>query len=73
MIKIWNFVTAARTLPGYADLPIIVCSTLDERRRGAELGIAAYLVKPVVPKTLLDTVNTVLAENGDGTMLRNFA
>jgi DNA-binding response OmpR family regulator len=69
----WNFVTAARTLPGYGDLPIIVCSTLDERRRGAELGVAAYLVKPVVPKTLLDTVHLVLAEYGDGTMLGNFA
>jgi len=69
----WNFVTAARTLPGYADLPIIVCSTVDERRRGAELGVAAYLVKPVVPRTLFDTVNMVLAQNGDSAGLRSFA
>jgi DNA-binding response OmpR family regulator len=69
----WTFVTAARTLPGYADLPIIVCSTVDERRRGAELGVAAYMVKPVVPKTLLDTVNLVLAQHGDSAGLRSFA
>lgn len=69
----WNFVTAARTLLGYDDLPIIVCSTVDERRRGAELGVAAYLVKPVVPRTLLDTVNYVLAEHGDVAGLRSSA
>ncbi len=39
---------------------IILCSTLDERKRGMSLGAAAYLVKPVLPVTLLDAVNRVL-------------
>ena len=47
------------TQPG-ASRSIILCSTLDERKRGFALGAAAYLVKPVLPVTLLDTVNRVL-------------
>lgn len=41
-------------------LPVILCSTLDERRRGMSLGATAYLVKPVMPITLLDALNQVL-------------
>ena len=67
----WNFVTAARALPGLSALPIVVCSTVDERRRGAEFGVSAYLVKPVVPTVLLDTVDQVLSQNGDGTEARS--
>lgn len=39
---------------------IVICSTLDERRRGMNLGAAAYLVKPILPMTLLDTLRQVL-------------
>jgi DNA-binding response OmpR family regulator len=41
-------------------IPLIVCSTLDERRRGIALGAAAYLVKPTLPATLLATLQQVL-------------
>lgn len=39
---------------------IILCTALDERKRGMSLGAAAYLVKPVLPVTLLDTLHQVL-------------
>jgi DNA-binding response OmpR family regulator len=39
---------------------IVLCSALDEKKRGLSLGAAAYLVKPVLPMTLLDTLNRVL-------------
>jgi DNA-binding response OmpR family regulator len=41
-------------------VPIVLCSALDERRRGLSLGAAAYLVKPVLPATLLNTLDHVL-------------
>jgi DNA-binding response OmpR family regulator len=41
-------------------IPVVLCSTLDERSRGAELGASAYLVKPVLPKTLLETLHRLL-------------
>ncbi len=39
---------------------IVLCSVLDERRRGMNLGAAAYLVKPVLPATLIKTLHQVL-------------
>ncbi|KAB8145940.1 response regulator [Chloroflexia bacterium SDU3-3] len=41
--------------------PVILCSTLDERRRGLALGASAYLIKPVLPADLLAAVRRVLA------------
>ncbi|MBE2239795.1 MAG: response regulator [Caldilineaceae bacterium] len=55
----WGFVTRLRTSAHYCDVPIIVCSTLDARRRGAELGATVYLIKPVTPQALNDTLQSV--------------
>ena len=56
----WNFVTATRAVPGYANLPIVACSAIDERRHGVALGVAAYLIKPVIPARLLTTSEEVI-------------
>lgn len=56
----WRFVAAVHALPGCSRLPIVLCSTLDARRRGAEVGAAAYLVKPVLPSTLRATLANVI-------------
>jgi response regulator RpfG family c-di-GMP phosphodiesterase len=56
----WSFIAAVRTNPETNRLPIILCSTLDVRRRGAELGVAATLIKPVMPQTLVATVTAVM-------------
>ncbi len=48
----WSFVKAVRALPHYSHVPMVVCSTLDARRRGVELGVAAYLIKPVTAQAL---------------------
>lgn len=37
-------------------IPVIVCSTLDERRRAMQLGGVGYLLKPVLPSTLLESI-----------------
>jgi DNA-binding response OmpR family regulator len=48
-----------RTKP-IGSLSIILCSALDERKRGLAMGATAYLVKPVLPIALVDTLNRVL-------------
>ena len=54
----WPFVALLRRrLPR---LPIVVCSILDVRGRSAELGAAAYLIKPVTPAHLANTLAAVL-------------
>lgn len=42
------------------ELPIVVCSILDMRNRSAELGAAAYLIKPVTPAALTNALGLVL-------------
>lgn len=55
----WDFLTRIRrTRP---ELPIVVCSTLDARRKGVRQGVSAYLIKPVSPQQLADVLREVLA------------
>ena len=53
----WNILSTIITTLQNKKVPIIVCSTLDERKRGLKMGAAAFLVKPVLPGTLLETIN----------------
>jgi DNA-binding response OmpR family regulator len=57
----WDLLTMIRQILRNAPVPIVLCSSLDERRRGLEAGAAAYLVKPVLPTELRDVIHQVLA------------
>lgn len=52
----WNIFKPIQKNLRERSIPIVICSTLDERKRGLELGAAAYLVKPVSPITLVETL-----------------
>jgi len=41
-------------------VPLVVCSTSDERKRGMEAGAAAFLIKPVLPARLRETLRQVI-------------
>ena len=56
----WSVLEALKEEPETRDIPVIVVSIVDERARGAALGAAAYLVKPVSRDDLL----TALAAAG---------
>ena len=56
----WNFVVRLRASERHRSVPIIVCSTMDARRRGAELGATAYLIKPVTPQVLSRTLQSAM-------------
>jgi DNA-binding response OmpR family regulator len=55
----WDLLNAIVTLPDRF-LPVILCTILDERKRGLQEGAAAYLIKPVLPATLLETLHKVI-------------
>jgi DNA-binding response OmpR family regulator len=55
----WDLLAAMRHEPNMCGIPVILCSTLDERKRGMELGAIAYLVKPVLPTVLLEALRRV--------------
>jgi DNA-binding response OmpR family regulator len=55
----WDLLNAIVNLPNRF-LPVILCTILDERKRGLQGGAAAYLVKPVLPAALLDALHKVI-------------
>jgi CheY-like chemotaxis protein len=56
----WELIeTIHKTFAG-RDLPVIVCSTRDAARKNMGNGIALYLTKPVLPRTLREKVLEVL-------------
>ena len=61
--KGWAFLAMLQSLLQTRTTPVILCSTLDERRRGLELGAKFYLVKPVLPITLLEIVHRFIDDS----------
>ncbi len=58
----WDFLSRVRH--SHPQMPVVVCSTLDARRKGARQGVVAYLIKPVSPLQLAATLREVLATAG---------
>lgn len=59
----WGFVIRLRASEHCNGIPIVVCSTLDARRRGADMGVTVYLTKPVTPQILSGALQTALQGN----------
>ena len=55
----WDLLNAVATLPDKS-LPIILCTILDERKRGLQAGAAVYLTKPVLPSALIEALQKVI-------------
>jgi signal transduction histidine kinase/CheY-like chemotaxis protein len=55
----WAVLQALKADPDTRSIPVVVVSIVDERARGAALGAAAYLVKPVSRDELLDALASV--------------
>jgi DNA-binding response OmpR family regulator len=55
----WAFLALLCTKIQTKSIPVIVCSSLSERRKGLELGAVAYLVKPVLPAELSEAIKQV--------------
>jgi len=55
----WTVLQALKSDPETRDIPVIVVSIVDERARGAALGAAGYLVKPVSRDDLLNALTAV--------------
>jgi CheY-like chemotaxis protein len=67
----WRVLQAMRADQRLASIPVIVCSIVDNRPLGYSLGASDYLLKPVDPQALTDTLDRVsvrggAAEGGDG-------
>jgi len=52
----WDFIATLKRQRPRRPISVIICSVLDERPSGRHLDIACYLVKPVLPATLLEVI-----------------
>jgi CheY-like chemotaxis protein/anti-sigma regulatory factor (Ser/Thr protein kinase) len=55
----WAVLEALKADPATREIPVVVASIVDERARGAALGAAAYLVKPISRDDLRAALTTV--------------
>jgi len=53
----WSVMQALKTDPQTRNIPILVCSILEEEEKGFSLGAADYLVKPFLQEDLTNAVN----------------
>jgi len=56
----WDLPRSARNCPLNCQTPFVVCSTLDDRKAGMDRGAAVYLVKPVLPATLVSVLRHLI-------------
>jgi DNA-binding response OmpR family regulator len=57
----WDLLKAIVALQNRC-LPVILCTILDERKRGMREGAAVCLIKPVLPAALLETLHKVIKQ-----------
>jgi len=62
----WRVLQAMRADRRMARIPVIVCSIVDNRPLGYSLGASDYILKPIDPATLTDTLDRVSVRGGDG-------
>jgi signal transduction histidine kinase len=68
----WRVLQSLKGNPDTSDIPVIVCSIVDNRPLGFRLGASAYLLKPVEPARLTSTLRSVShpgVPDGDGYVL----
>jgi signal transduction histidine kinase len=68
----WRVLQSLKGNPDTSDIPVIVCSIVDNRPLGFRLGASAYLLRPVEPSQLTSTLRRVSrpgVPDGDGYVL----
>jgi len=61
----WQVLTDLKSSPDTRDIPVVVCSIVEDEEKGFSLGAADYLVKPVLEDDLLGSLDRL---NGDGSI-----
>jgi CheY-like chemotaxis protein/signal transduction histidine kinase len=64
----WSVLARLKSDPGLAQIPVIMLSVEEQRARAFSFGACEYLVKPVEPERLVDTVRRS-CEPGEGDVL----
>ena len=58
----WQVLNDLKTDKATVDIPVILLTIVDKKALGFKLGAAAYLLKPLDPAMVLDTLHRVIGE-----------
>ena len=61
----WQVLTDLKSSSETRDVPVIICSIVEDENKGFSLGAADYLVKPILEEDLLNALDRL---NGDGSI-----
>jgi PAS domain S-box-containing protein len=61
----WAILTELKNNAATRDIPVIICSILEEDKKGYSLGASDYLVKPILQEDLLNALDRL---NSDGSI-----
>lgn len=56
----WELLTRLKREERTASTPVVIVSTIDDRRKGLALGAEAYAIKPITKTWLLDTLESLV-------------
>ncbi|MBN1119714.1 MAG: GAF domain-containing protein [Anaerolineae bacterium] len=59
----WDAIDDLKASQETRDIPIVVCSIDDDRDRGMGLGVAEYLIKPIIEDDLIKTLSRLMGEH----------
>jgi len=65
----WSVLNALQSDPETADIPVIMVTIIEDRKRGFSLGASDYLSKPVDRQKLIDVLKRFLGETASRTVL----
>src|SRR4030095_10494130 len=60
----WTVLTSLKSDPETRQIPVVICSIIEQTDKGFNLGASDYLVKPILEEDLVNAVNK-LNKNGD--------
>ncbi|MFZ5879661.1 MAG: GAF domain-containing protein [Chloroflexota bacterium] len=61
----WQVLTELKSNPETRDIPVMICSIIEDQERGFSLGAADYLVKPILEEDLVHALDRL---NQDGSI-----
>jgi len=60
----WSVISDLKSNPDTQDIPVIICSIINERDRGLSLGAVDYLQKPILEDDLISVLQRLEATDG---------
>ena len=61
----WQVLTDLKSSAETRDIPVVICSIVEDEDKGFSLGAADYLIKPILEEDLLNALDRL---NGDGSI-----